>query len=91
MCNHQIVTLRISVISAFSVFSDFSLLYQPVDRNDSPLCIDTTNVPVALHLTSQWHQSKKKKRDFKDFYWYYADFSDFFQKSQDYVILMGLF
>ena len=26
---HQIVTLRISVISAFSVFSDFSLLYLP--------------------------------------------------------------
>ena len=27
---HQIVTLQISVISAFSVFSDFSLLYLPV-------------------------------------------------------------
>ena len=27
---HQIVTLQISVISAFSVFSDFSLLYLPI-------------------------------------------------------------
>ena len=38
------------------------------DRYESPLSIDTKNVPVALHLTSQWRQSHEKL-DFTDFGW----------------------
>ena len=36
------------------------------DRYESPLSTDTKNLPVAIHLMSQWHQ-RHKKLDFTNF------------------------
>ena len=38
------------------------------DRYESPLSTDTKNLPVAIHLMSQWRQ-RHKKLDFTDFHW----------------------
>ena len=51
------------------------------DRYESPLSIDTKKVPVALRLTSQWRFNDvivtKKKTEFTDYRWKYADFQIF--------------
>ena len=70
---HKPVTVTVATFcytSEGSIFAIKSLILTILvleDRYESPLSIDTKNVPVALHLTSQWRSNdvrvtKKKKK-----------------------------
>ena len=52
--------------------------YDFVDRYGPLLSIHTKNVPVSLHMTSQWRQGHINF-DFIDLWWKYVDSSNFSQ------------
>ena len=63
------------------------------DRYESPISIETKNVPVTPRLTSQWRFNDiiVTKTGFTDFRLKYADFRIFAKKSYQDAILMGCF